>query len=74
MNKPEYKEHPDIFNNKNIDNFNIDNFLRFLEAHLKAHSFSIIKRDITNYNMFIEILNSFPELRHYYAKNIDVNF
>ena len=74
LNKPEYKEYPDIFNNKNIDSFKINNFLGFLETHLKDHSFSIIKGDITNYNLFIEILNSFPELRHKYAKNIDVNF
>jgi len=74
LDKSEYKQHTDIFNKENIDNFKINNFFGFLEAHLKDHSFSIIKRDITNYNMFIEIINSFPELRNYYAKNIDVNF
>ena len=73
LEKSEYKQHADIFNKENIDSFKTNNFLGFLETHLKDHSFSIIKRDITNYNMFIEILNSFPELRAYYAKNIDVN-
>ena len=70
----EYKEHEDIFNEKNIDNFDINILFKFLENYLNNNSykFSIIKRDITYYNLFIEILENFQELKFIYEKNIDL--
>ena len=73
LNKPEYKEHSDIFNKRNIDNYKIDDFYNFLKNHLKDYTFSIAKRDITNYNLFVEILNSFEELKYRYNNNVDIN-
>ena len=49
----EYQEFSDIFNPTNITEFTLNDFLLFLESHLKSnYSFSIIKRDIKNYNLF----------------------
>ena len=69
----EYQEFNDIFNLKNITEFTINDFLLFLETHLKSDfSFSIIKSDITNYNLLIEVINNFKEFAEYYNKNLDV--
>ena len=68
----EYKEHPDIFKEEKINNFILSNLYEFIENNLGNHSFSIIKRDITNYNLYIEILTNFNEFKNKYAKNVDV--
>ena len=56
----EYQEFSDIFNSTNITEFTLNDFLLFLKSHLKSdYSFSIVKNDITNYNLLIEINNKF---------------
>ena len=72
VNKPEYKEYSDIFNDENINNFNIDDLYKCLHIHLKDNEYSISKRDITNYNLFVEVLNNFNELFYIYKDNVDV--
>ena len=71
-NMPEYQEHSDIFNNEAITNFKIDELYKCLQIYLKDNEYSIAKRDITNYNLFIEILNDFNELFYIYQDNVDV--
>ena len=69
----EYQEFSDIFNPTNITEFTLNDFLLFLESHLKSnYSFSIIKRDIKNYNLFnnFEVINNFKEFDVYYNKNL----
>ena len=70
--KPEYKEHSDIFSEENINNFKIADLYQLLKTYLKDHNFSITKRDITNFNLLVEILNEFRELYYIYENNIDV--
>jgi len=69
---PEYQEHLNIFNESNIDEFIISDLYEFLTTYLKDGNFSIIKRDITNYNLFIEILTEFKELKYKYRYNVDM--
>jgi hypothetical protein len=56
----EYQEFSDIFNSTNVNEFTLNDFLLFLKSHLKSdYSFSIVKKDITNYNLLIEVINNF---------------
>ena len=69
----EYQEFSDIFNSTNVNEFTLNDFLLFLKSHLKSdYSFSIVKKDITNYNLLIEVINNFKEFASYYNKNLDV--
>lgn len=69
----EYQEFSDIFNSTNVTEFTLNDFLLFLKSHLKSdYSFSIVKKDITNYNLLIEVVNNFREFAAYYNKNLDV--
>ena len=70
-NEIEYKQYSDIFNKNSIDNFDINNFYQFLGKYLKGE-FSIAKRDITNYNAYVEVLTSFNELKKWFQKNVDL--
>ena len=73
-NENEYKRHSDIYNEKNIDEFTLDKLYNFLEEHLKNYSYSIGKHDITNYNLYIEIIKNYPELYSVYKDDLDVEF
>lgn len=68
----EYKEHSDIFDAKKINQYTIKDLYNFLKIHLEGNNFSISKRDITNYNLYVEILNSFDKLKDKYKPNVDV--
>ena len=46
-----YQAHLDIFEEKKIDNFELNNLYIFLGTLLKNYYFSLTKRDITNYNL-----------------------
>ena len=70
----EYKEFNDIYNTKNINDFTIDKLYTFLNENLKDYSFSLSKKDITNYNLFIEIIKNYPQLYSYYKDDIDVDY
>ena len=70
----EYESHKDIFTDKNINDFQIKDFYSFLINHLNYnnHKYSIIKRDITNFNLFVEVLNHYQELLVIYKENLDL--
>ena len=74
MKKYAYTKNPDIFNEKNISEFKINNVFNFLQEYLKGNNFCISKGDITNYNLFIEIINSFDELKDEFTDDLDVKF
>ena len=68
----EYTSHKDIFTDNNIDDFKIDDLFAFLKEHLKDYTFSLTKRDITNYNLFVEVITTFTELMVIYENDVDV--
>ena len=68
------KDYSDIYNEKNIDEFTLDKLYNFLEEHFKNYSYSIGKHDITNYNLYIEIIKNYPELYSVYKDDLDVEF
>ena len=70
--KTEYKNCSNVFTLENINNFKIDNLFKFLESHLKNNSYSITKKDITNYNLFVEIITNFKELKDMYSREVDI--
>ena len=72
MIKVNIKKNIDIFKKEIIDGFTINNLFEFLDIHLKNNNYSIIKRDITNYNLYIEILNTFNEFNYLYINDVDV--
>lgn len=51
LKQAEYQAHLDIFEEKKIDNFELNNLYKFLGTHLKNYYFFLTKRDITNYNL-----------------------
>ena len=71
-NKSEYDEYPDIFKKESISDFTLKDLFEFLETNLKNNNYSIIKRDITKYNLFVEILNNFNKFTNQYTNNVDI--
>ena len=67
----EYKKYRNIFNEKNIDEFSLDDVYTILNETLNYDNtlFSIIKKDITNFNFFIEVITQFNELKYYVYNN-----
>ena len=75
FNEQEYIENEIIFNQKNIDQFTINNLYQFIGDFLnsdKKYRYSIVKRDITNYNLYGEIIETFNELKCVYEKDVDL--
>ena len=71
----EYQDYEEIFNENNINDFNIDDVYSFLEDNLNYSNalFSIIKKDITNFNFLIKIITEYNELKYYiYNKDLDI--
>jgi len=75
-NENEYKNRSEIFNENTINNFTIDKFYSFLRLYLnsKENRYSIIKRDITKYNLYAAILEEFHEFKGIYKDNCDISF
>ena len=73
-NENEYKQYNEIFNEENINNFSISQFYNFISTNLKKENYQLCatKRDITNYNLFVEIIQNFQEFKDYYQKEVDV--
>ena len=69
-----YKQYSDIFSEKNINDFSINQFYDciFKQLDILNMSYSIIKRDITNYNLFVEVITKYDEVKEYYKPNIDI--
>jgi len=70
--KNPYNDYPEIFNENNINKFNINDFYIFLRIHLNDYSFSIIKSDVTNFNLLVETIMNLNELKDKYNKDLDV--
>ena len=73
-NENEYKQYNEIFNEENINNFSISQFYNFISTNLKKENYQLCatKRDITIYNLFVEIIQNFQEFKDYYQKEVDV--
>ena len=71
----EYKSYSDIFNENNINDYKIEDLYSFLKENLNYPNamFSIVKKDVTNYNFLVEVITKFNELKdHVYNKDLDV--
>ena len=65
--EPEYRKYENIFNNKNIDEFSLEEVYSILKDTLNYNnaSFSIIKKDITNFNLLIAVITEYKELKNF---------
>ena len=71
----EYKSYSDIFNENNVNEYQIEDLYSFLKENLNYSNamFSIVKKDVTNYNFLVEVITKFNELRDYiYNQDLDV--
>ena len=73
-NENEYKQNKEIFSEKNINNFSITQFYTFISMSLTKENDQLCrtKRDITNYNLFVEIIQDFQEFKDDYQKDVDI--
>ena len=73
--EPEYRKYENIFNNKNIDEFSLEEVYSILKDTLKYNnaSFSTIKKDITNFNLLIVVITEYKELKNFvYNQELDI--
>ena len=73
--EPEYRKYENIFNNKNIDEFSLEEVYSILKDTLNYNnaSFSIIKKDITNFNLLIAVITEYKELKNFvYNQELDI--
>ena len=73
--EPEYRKYENIFNNKNIDEFSLEEIYSILKDTLKYNnaSFSTIKKDITNFNLLIVVITEYKELKNFvYNQELDI--
>ena len=71
----EYKKYEDIFNERNIDQFKIDDVYSFLKEHLSYNdaNFSIIKKDIVSYNFLVAVITEYNDFKDIiYNKDLDI--
>lgn len=71
----EYKKYEDIFNERNIDQFKIDDVYSFLKEHLTYNdaNFSIIKKDIVSYNFLVAVITEYNDFKDIiYNKDLDI--
>ena len=69
-----YKNYKNIFTKKNIDAFKFTDLMTFLKKQLmiKNVSYSLTKRDIMNYNLYVEIITNFNEFKDIFQPNVDL--
>ena len=75
MRKEEYKKYANIFSEENINEFSLEDVYAIIEETLNFNntSFSITKKDITNFNLLVEVITNFEELKCFeYNKDLDV--
>jgi hypothetical protein len=75
MCKEEYKKYANIFSEENINEFSLEDVYAIIEETLNFNntSFSITKKDITNFNLLVEVITNFEELKCFeYNKDLDV--
>ena len=73
--EPEYRKYENIFNNKNIDEFSLEEIYSILKDTLNYNntSFSTIKKDITNFNLLIVVITEYKELKNFvYNQELDI--
>ena len=73
--EPEYRKYENIFNNKNIDEFSLEEVYSILKDTLNYNnaSFSITKKDITNFNLLILVITEYKELKNFvYNQELDI--
>ena len=73
--EPEYRKYENIFNNKNIDEFSLEEVYSILKDTLNYNnaSFSITKKDITNFNLLIVVITEYKELKNFvYNQELDI--
>ena len=73
--EPEYRKYNNIFNNKNIDEFSLEEVYSILKDTLNYNnaSFSTIKKDITNFNLLIVVITEYKELKNFvYNQELDI--
>ena len=71
----EYKSYSDIFNENNINDYKIEDLYSFLKENLNYSNamFSIIKKDVTDFNFLVQVITKFTELKDYvYNKDLDI--
>ena len=71
----EYRKYDNIFNDKNIDEFSLEDVYSILKETLNYNNalFSIIKKDITNYNLLIAVITEYNELKNFvYNQDLDI--
>ena len=72
---PDYRKYENIFNNKNIDEFSLEEVYSILKDTLNYNnaSFSTIKKDITNFNLLIVVITEYKELKNFvYNQDLDI--
>ena len=73
--EPEYRKYENIFNNKNINEFSLEEVYSILKDTLKYNntSFSTIKKDISNFNLLIVVITEYKELINFvYNQELDI--
>ena len=73
--EPEYRKYENIFNNKNIDEFSLEEVYSILKDTLNYNnaSFSTIKKDISNFNLLIVVITEYKELKNFvYNQELDI--
>ena len=72
---PDYRKYENIFNNKNIDEFSLEEVYSILKDTLNYNntSFSTIKKDISNFNLLIVVITEYKELKNFvYNQELDI--
>ena len=75
MTEQEYRKYDNIFNDKNIDEFSLEDVYSILKETLNYNNalFSIIKKDITNFNLLIAVITEYNELKNFvYNQDLDI--
>ena len=72
INVTQYKDYGSVFNIENINKFTINDYFNFLKDNLRNYSFSITKRDVTNFNFLIEVIRNYKQFRYVYNDNLDI--
>ena len=75
VNDQEYGKYDKIFNDKNINEFYLEEVYSILKETLNYNNalFSIIKKDVTNYNLLVEVITEFNELKNFvYNQDLDI--
>ena len=75
MTDKEYGKYDKIFNDKNIKEFYLEEMYYILKETLNYNNafFSIITKDVTNYNFLVEVITEFKELKNFvYNQDLDI--